>query len=199
VATERDEPQNLWRRRVLAALLTVVDAKRLVFLDESSCNTAMAREYGWAPIGHRAVGERPGRSWKTLTLIGAIRLGSRPKLMTHKGAVNGPTFLKFVRRRLVPWLKKGDVVLMDNLSAHKVNGVQEAIQRAGALVIYLPAYSPDMNPIELWWPYLKRHLRKLAPRLQHELARVARRLRASTPIPHLEQWFAHCLAFPQVN
>lgn len=189
----------MFRRRIIAALLTVIEARRLVFLDESSCNTAMAREYGWAPVGERAVGTRPGRSWKTLTLIGAIRLGHKPKLMTHPGAVNGKVFLHFVRRRLVPWLKRGDVVLLDNLAAHKVRGVRDAIEAVGAFVLYLPAYSPDMNPIELWWPCVKRELRRVGPRLLGELARIARRVRAATRIDNLAAWFRHCLSFPQLN
>jgi hypothetical protein len=78
VMTERDAPQNLWRRRVLAALLRVVEVRRLVFLDESFCTTSMTREYGWAPVGQRAVGTRPGGRWTTLTLVGAIRVGAAP-------------------------------------------------------------------------------------------------------------------------
>lgn len=159
----------------------------------------MAREYGWAAIGERAIGERPGKSWKTLTLIGAIRIGRKPKLMTHHGAINGRVFLRFVRRRLAPWLKPGDIVLMDNLGAHKVKGVRQAIEAVGATVIYLPAYSPDMNPIELWWPFLKRHLRTLAPRALDELAAAARRLRAATPLTNLAAWFRHVLSWPQLN
>ncbi|RKH09467.1 hypothetical protein D7V97_16555 [Corallococcus sp. CA053C] len=75
----------------------------------------MAREYGWAPVGQRARGVRPGGRWTTLTLVGAIRVGCRPKLMTHRGAINGRIFVRFVRQRLCPWLHPGDVVLMDNL------------------------------------------------------------------------------------
>ena len=143
----------------------------------------MAREYGWAPIGERAIGQRPGKSWKTLTLIGAIRLGSKPKLMTHHGSVTGKVFRRFVRHRLVPWLRPGDVVIMDNLGAHKVAGIRAAIEAIGANVLYLPAYSPDMNPIELWWSDVKRQLRKLA----------------ATPLAKLAAWFEHCLSFAQVN
>ncbi len=158
----------------------------------------MAREYGWGPIGKRVVGRRPG-SWKTLTLIGAIRLGKKPKLMTHQGSVNGNVFLRFVRRRLVHWLRRGDVVLLDNLSAHKVHGVREAIEAVGALVLYLPTYSPDMNPIELWWPNLKRELRKLGVRDPGQLAAAVRRLRAATDMESIGAWFRHCLSFAQVN
>jgi transposase len=181
------------RRRWVSAMLTIIAPERLVFLDESSCSTDMAREYGWAPVGERAFGDRPGRSWKTLTLIGAIRLGRKPQLMTHRGPINGKVFLRYVRRRLVPWLKHGDCVVLDNLAAHKVRGVQEAIEAAGAFVLYLPAYSPDMNPIELWWAHLKHNLRRIAARTIGELARAARRLRCATALEHLRTWFHHCL------
>ena len=136
--------------------MLLTSADQFVFLDESFCNTAMAREHGWAPIGDRVFGKRPGGTWKTFTLIGAIRLGARPKLMTHRGPVTAKVFLKFVRERLVPWLRAGDIVFMDNLRAHKTAAVRAAIERVGAVVIYLAPYSPDMNPIELWWADVKR-------------------------------------------
>jgi len=159
----------------------------------------MAREYGWARVGERAVGDRPGRTWKTLTLVGAIRLGRKPLLMTHHGAINGKVFLRYVRRRLVPWLRRGDCVVLDNLGAHKVDGVENAIEAVGASVLYLPAYSPDMNPIELWWAHLKRALRAVGARSIQDLARAARHLRSTTRLDHLEAWFGHCLEFNHVK
>ncbi|WP_244224815.1 IS630 family transposase [Corallococcus sicarius] len=176
-----------------------MDVRRLVFLDESFCNTSMAREDGWAPVGQRARGLRPGGRWTTLTLVGAIRVGCRPKLMTHPRAINGCLFVRFVRQRLCPWLHPGDVVLMDNLGAHKVKGMRQAIEAVGACVVYLPTYSPDFNPIELWWADLKRQLRKRAPRALNELAQTVRQLRAATPLAKLAAWFRHCLAFLQLN
>ena len=134
-------------------------------------------------------GDKPGRTWKTLSLIGAIRLGERPKLMTHRGAVNGRVFLDFVKRRLSPWLRRGDVVVMDNLGTHKMLAVRAAIEAVGALPIYLPTYSPDLNPIELWWAHLKRDLRTLKIDVQDQLARAVRRLRASLPIENIASWF----------
>ena len=143
----------------------------------------MTREHGWAPAGERVYGKRPGRTWKTLTLIGAIRKDRRPQLMTHHGSVTGRVFLRYVRTRLAPWLEAGDLVVMDNLSAHKMKSVRRAIEAIGASVVYLPTYSPDMNPIELWWPGLKRQVRSEAPRSVGELARCVRRIRGRAPIP----------------
>jgi transposase len=128
--------------------MAITNAKRLVFLDESFCSTGMRRDYGRAARGLRVFGEKPGGRWKTLSLIGAIRLGARPKLMTYVGAVNGAVFLRFVTQRLVPWLRRGDVVVMDNLNTHKMTKVRAAIEVAGAAPVYLPTYSPELNPIE---------------------------------------------------
>nr|WP_272491365.1 transposase [Corallococcus exercitus] len=110
-------------------------------MDESFCSTSMACEYGWAPVGKRACGVRPGDCWMTLTLVGAIHVGCWPKLMTHRAAINGRIFVRFVRQRLCPWLHPGDVVLMNNLGAHKVSGARQAMEAIGACVVYRPTYT----------------------------------------------------------
>jgi transposase len=166
-----------------------MNAKRLVFIDESYCKTGMCREHAWSTRGTRAAGSRPGRSWKTVSLIGAIRLGERPRLMTHRGSVNGAVFLRYVKRCLVPWLRRGDVVIMDNLNFHKMKLVRRAIESVGATPIYLPTYSPELNPIEMWWADMKRALRKLAINDEAQLRRAARRLRAALPIAKITAWF----------
>jgi transposase len=157
----------------------------------------MRREFGWSRRGDRVAGRRMGASWKTLSLIGAMRLGERPRLMTHRGAVNGRTFLRFVRTRLVPSLRYGDVVVMDNLNIHKMRAVREAIEAANAIVVYLPTYSPELNPIELWWGDIKRVLRKLAIDSQEDLAKAARRLRASLRLDKIRGWFRFSLKHAQ--
>lgn len=180
-------------------MITSVDPQRLVFLDESFCKTGMRREYGRAVRGMRVIGRRPGRSWKTVSLLGAIRLGEKPRLMTHRGSINGRTFLRFVRLYLVPWLKPGDVVVMDNLSTHKMVAVRAAIEAAGATPVYLPTYSPELNPIELWWCDMKRTLRTLALDAEADLRRAARRLRARLPVEKIAAWFRFSLRQAQVN
>lgn len=174
-------------------------ASRLVFIDESACKTGMRREFGWSPRGERVFGKRMGASWKTLSLIGAMRLGERPRLMTHPGAINGRTFMRFVRNRLVPALRFGDVVVMDNLSTHKMRSVREAIEQANATVVFLPTYSPELNPIELWWADIKRALRTLAIDTQDELAKAARRLRAAVPLTKIRGWFRFARKHAQLN
>jgi transposase len=159
----------------------------------------MRREYGWAARGLRATGTRPGRTWKTLSLIGAMRLGERPRLMVRPGAVNGRVFVGFIRTRLAAMLRPGDFVVMDNLSVHKTAAVRAAIEETGATIRFLPAYSPELNPIELWWGDIKRHLRTLAIDTQRELASAIRTLRASLPLDKIAGWFRLALREAHFN
>lgn len=179
--------------------MRAVKERRLVFIDESFCKTGMCREFGWGPRGVRVVGARPFRAWKTISLIGAIRLGAKPKLMTHPGSVTGDVFVRFVRTRLVPWLRPGDVVVMDNLNIHKMRVVRTAIEAVGATPVYLPTYSPELNPIELLWADLKRTLRPLAINEQDQLRRVVRSLRRRVPTRKIAGWFGHALAHSRIN
>lgn len=199
MAVERDTPEHRTFRKQFCAYITALNAQRLVFIDESYCKTGMCREHGWSQRGSRAKGKRPFRSWKTVSLIGAIRLGDRPRLMTHRGPVNGKIFIKFVKRYLVPWLRPGDVVVMDNLNFHKMKTVRALIEAAGATPIYLPTYSPELNPIELWWADMKRALRKLAINIEAELRQAARRLRSSLPLTKIAGWFRKALREAQLK
>ena len=175
-------------------LVRALDERRLVFIDESFVKTGMRREHGWSLKGQRVIGTRPFKSWKTVSVIGAIRLREKPKLMTHPAAIAGRDYLRFVRQRLVPWLRCGDVVVMDNLNIHKMLAVRQAIAAAGAVPVYLPTYSPELNPIELLWADLKRDLRKLAINDEHELRTAVRRLRGRVPPAKIAAWFKHSLS-----
>jgi transposase len=147
------------------------DPARLVFIDETS--TAMVRLRGRAPRGERLIDYAPQGHWKTITFVGGLRQHAMTAPFVLEGAMNGPIFLAYVKQCLVPTLKRGDIVLMDNLPVHKVAGVAEAIEGAGATLIYLPKYSPDFNPIELAFSKLKEHLRKAA---EHTIPRLWRRI-----------------------
>ena len=193
MAEEVDRPDVQERRRWFDDFLTGVDHERLVFLDESYCSTSMVRDCGWAPRGSRAHGRRPFRSWRSISLVGAIRLGKRPKLMTHPGSVNGEAFLHFIKQRLCPWLNEGDLVVMDNFSTHKMTAVRDALATVGAEPLFLPPYSPDLNPIELLWADMKRDLRRIAARTEDDLRKVARALRAAVPVAKIRNWFHHCI------
>jgi transposase len=173
--------------------VNALKARRLVFLDESFCTTGMRRERARAPVGVRALSKRPHGRWRTVSLVGAIRLGKRPKLMTHRGAVNGATFLRFVRARLAPYLRRGDVVVMDNLNIHKMAAVKDAIRALGATPLYLPTYSPELNPIERWWADLKRDLRTLAVDTEQALRNAVQGLRGRTDVAKIAAWFGTAL------
>ena len=119
--------------------------------------------------------------------------------MTHRGSVTGVVYREFVRRRLVPWLRAGDVVVMDNLNMHKMVAVKAAITAAGAVPVYLPTYSPELNPIELLWADLKRDLRRLAINTEPELRAAVRRLRSRVATKKVDGWFRHSLAYTRIN
>src|SRR5208282_3916559 len=127
-----------------------------------STNTAMVRLRGRCPRGIRLTDHVPHGHWKTITFVGGLRQHAMTAPFVLEGAMDGPMFLAYVKQCLVPTLKRGEIVLMDNLPVHKVAGVAEAIEGAGATLIYLPKYSPDLNPIELAFSKLKAHLRKAA-------------------------------------
>ena len=149
------------------------DPARLVFIDETWTNSAMVRLYGRGPIGERLVDYAPHGHWKIITFVGGLRLCGMTAPFVLEGAMNGPLFLAYVKQCLVPTLKRGDIVVMDNLPVHKVAGVREAIEAAGATLLYLPPYSPDLNPIEMAFSKLKAHLRKAA---EHTVAGLLRRI-----------------------
>ena len=140
------------------------DPDRLLFIDESGTNTKMARLRGRAPRGQRLVGKIPYGHWKTTTFVAGLRSSVLTAPCVIDGPMNGNTFLAYVEQILVPSLNPGDIVVLDNLGAHKVPGVCEAIEAAGATLLYLPPYSPDFNPIEQLFAKLKALLRKAAER-----------------------------------
>ena len=138
----------------------------------------MVRLYGWAPVGHRLVDAVPHGHWKTSTFIAGLRQDRLVAPCVLNGAINGESFLAYVEQMLVPTLTSGDIVVMDNLGSHKVAGVRKAIEAAGARLLYLPPYSPDLNPIEMAFSKIKSILRKKAHRtvdaLWRELGQIAK-------------------------
>lgn len=140
------------------------DVRRLVFLDETWGKTNMARTRGRSPRGTRLLAKVPYGHWKTTTFVAALRHDRLTAPVVVDGAMNGALFLAYIQQQLVPTLSPGDIVVMDNLAAHKVAGVREAIQGAKATLVYLPPYSPDLNPIELAFSKLKWLLRSAAKR-----------------------------------
>lgn len=142
--------RTAWRERA-----PTWDPAHLVFLDETGVTTNLLRRYGRAPRGVRVYDDAPFARWQTSTFIAALRLTGLTAPGVFDGAIDGPSFLAYVEQILVPTLQRGDLVIADNLSAHKVTGVRRAIESAGATLVYLPPYSPDLNPIELCFAKLK--------------------------------------------
>jgi transposase len=141
-----------------------LDPAKLVFIDETSAATNMARRYGRARRGQRVLAAVPYGHRKTTTFVAGLRQDGLIAPLVLDGPMNGESFLAYVRQFLVPSLRRGDIVIMDNLSSHKIRGVREAIEAAGASLLYLPPYSPDFNPIEQTFAKLKALLRKAAAR-----------------------------------
>ena len=141
-----------------------LDAEHLIFIDESGLSTKMARLRGWAPKGERCRAAIPHGHWKTVTFVGGLTLTGFVAPMLLDGPMDGECFLAWVEQMLAPTLRPGDIVIMDNLAAHKVAGVRQAIEACGAQLRYLPPYSPDFNPIENAFAKLKAMLRKAAER-----------------------------------
>ena len=141
-----------------------MEAEKLVFIDETWTSTGLTRRYGRAPRGQRCLDSAPHGHWETTTFVGALRRRQLTAPMVTDGPMDGEMFLAYVRQFLCPTLQPGDTVILDNLSSHKVVGVEAAITASGARVRFLPPYSPDLNPIEKLFSKLKARLRKAAAR-----------------------------------
>src|ERR1700676_325166 len=164
VAVERDRPDVARRRAQWVKFRPRVDPSRLVFIDETWTKTNMAPLRGWARRGERLPGAAPFGHWNTMTFLAALRRERIEAPWLLDGPINGERFLIYVEQVLVPTLAKGDLVVMDNLGSHKAKAVRRAIRHAGAKLLFLPKYSPDLNPIEQLFAKLKHLLRKAAAR-----------------------------------
>lgn len=175
-ASEQERPDVAEARAAWKADQPTLDPARLVFLDETGTSTNMARLRGRAKRGRRVVGRVPWGHWKVLTFLAGLREDSITAPFVIDRAMTRAIFVEYLRQCLVPTLKPGDIVVMDNLPAHKGGRVRQIIEAAGAELRYLPAYSPDLNPIEQAIAKLKAHLRKAQERsidaLCHRIGRL---------------------------
>jgi transposase len=176
-AAERTRADIAEARRLWAELQSKLDVRRLVFLDETWTKTNMIRLYGRAPRGVRVIGRVPHGRWQTTTFLAGLRHDRIVAPLLLEGAIDGPSFLAWVEQFLAPTLEPGDIVVADNLGSHKVVGVREVIRARGASILYLPSYSPDLNPIEQLFAKLKTLIRGLAPRTREALLYRPRLLR----------------------
>jgi transposase len=191
-ALEQLDPEVLAQRQEWAEWMGAVDPGRFVFLDESHAKTTMTRRYGRAPRGERVVDHVPAGKYHSTTMLGALRHDGTVAAMVYEGGTDVAVIEAFAggeRRRI---LRPRDIVVMDNLSAHKDAEVIAAIESAGAIVCFLPPYAPDLNPIEKMWSKVKEVLRSLKARTAEALLdAIGEALRAVTTTD-AEGWFAHC-------
>jgi transposase len=191
-AAEQDRADVAKARADWAEQQSKLDPARLVFLDETWTTTNMARRFGRSRRGERLVGAVPYGHWKTSTFVAGLRCDRLVAPLVLDGAMNGEAFLAYVQQFLAPTLQPGDVVIMDNLPSHKVGGVSEAIEQAGAHLLYLPPYSPDLNPIEQVFAKLKSLLRTAACRTVETLWETIGKLLDGFSPRECANYLAHC-------
>lgn len=192
VAAEQERPDVVKKRAHWKESQGGIDPDKLVFLDETWAKTNMTRTYGRSPSGERLIENTPCGRWQTTTFLGALRTQGFVAPLTVDGAINGRIFLAWVEQHLARVLSEGDIVVMDNLSSHKVAGVREAIEARGAELWYLPPYSPDLNPIELAFSKFKKLLRDGAERTVDKLWDLCGRVLDDYREHECRNYFQHC-------
>lgn len=190
-AAEQQRADVVRARRRWVREQGMFEPARLVFIDETSTNTAMVRLRGRCPRGIRLTDHVPHGHWKTITFIAGLRRREMVAPLVLDGPMNATSFMAYLEHCLVPTLKRGDIVMMDSLPVHKVAGVREVIEAAGAKLRYLPKYSPDLNPIEMAFSKLKAHLRKAAERTIPRLSRRIGALIAAFSPQECANYFRH--------
>ena len=193
-AAEQGRPDVAEARRLWIKTQPALDADSLVFLDESGAQTNMTTRYGRAPVGERCVDRSPHGHWKTLTLLSAIRRDGvmRDATIVVDGSMDAAVFTAYAQRCPAPSLRRGDIVVMDNLGSHHAADASRAIEAVGASVWFLPAYSPDLNPIEKMWSKTKAWLRRVAAKtIEGLIQATADALRAVSP-DECQAYFRSC-------
>ena len=182
VAGERDRPDVARRRAQWIKYQDRVDPARLVFIDETWTRTNMAALRGWAPRGSRLIGKVPDGRWRTMTFLAALRHDRITAPWLLEGPIDGESFATYVGKVLLPTLRSGDIVIMDNLGSHRGKIIRQLIRSVGAKLFLLPKYSPDLNPIEQVFSKLKHLLRKAAARTVEAVwAAIGQALKAFMP------------------
>ena len=176
----------LWRRA-----LPELDASKLVFIDETWFRTDMTPLRGWAMRGARLMAKAPGGHWKTTTLVAGLTTDGLIAPVVLDGPMNGDAFIAYVEQFLAPALEPGQIVIMDNLPAHKVTGVAQAIENVGAELLYLPPYSPDLNPIEMSFAQIKTQVRRGKHRQVEHLWRAIGTATAEISAAQAGNYFNH--------
>lgn len=191
-ASERNTARVKKLREAFQKEISKIDPKRLKFVDESGVNLAMTRLYGRAQKGERVVGSVPQNYGDNVTILAALSVEGIQAPMTITGATDSDVFLAYVQHVLCPVLRAGDVVVIDNLSAHKSESIRACIQAQGARLIYLPPYSPDLSPIEQSWSKIKQHLRQAKARTRQALERAIKQALSTITEADARGWFSNC-------
>ena len=191
-ASEQERSDVKARRDVWHHALSDTPIRHLVFLDESSASTSLARLYGRCAIGDRLSGSAPYGHWMTVSMLCAVRIDGPIAPLLVDGAVDGAMFTAWLEQSLLRELRPGDVVIMDNLNTHRVVGVSKLLGEAGHRFYYLPPYSPDFNPIENMWSKVKNILKKLAARTFDELVEPVKTAILSITEDDCQGFFRHC-------
>jgi transposase len=189
-ASQRDDPKVQAKRRRYRRKVARIDARRLVFVDETGINTAMTPSHAWAPRGQRAIGSAP-RSWAATTVIAALGLDGVRAPFVFQGATDTQAFGTYVEEVLAPELRPGDVVVFDNLKPHHSPRVRRSIRRAGASVLPLPPYSSDYDPLEELWSKFKGELRRVAARVREDLYDAVGVALDHVTLQDILGWFSH--------
>jgi transposase len=183
IAHQRDQ----WRE-----FQTEVEPCRLIFLDESGVKTNMTRLYGRSLKGKRCYDKAPDGRWETVTVLSSIRLEGETESVMFEGAVDRKMFDAYIEQILGPSLRPGDIVVMDNLAAHKSRAAQDFVESRSARYLFLPAYSPDLNPIEKMWSKVKQTLRSIKARTQEELFDATAKALSGVTANDAQGWFKSC-------
>ena len=191
-ASERDTERVQTLRAAFRETVQALDVHRLKFIDESGATLAMSRRYGRATPGQRVVDHVPDNYGTNQTIIAALGLGGLDAPWVVDGAIKGAIFYCWVREVLCPTLQPGDIVLWDNLSAHKVAGVEELLAARGARLLRLSPYSPDFNPIEQCWSKIKTGLRRAKARTVEALLEAIKEALDTVTLADIRGWFGHC-------
>jgi len=187
-AAERNNYKRGWFRRRARSL----SQRRFVFIDESAVNTAMTRRYGRAPRGERAHDSAPRNYGTHTSVIGAMGLRGLVAALMVEGAVDTEVFNAYAEQVLAPKLRRGDVVVLDNLGAHRASRIEEVAEARGARVLWLPPYSPDFSPIEQCWSKIKSYLRGAKARTCEELEKALEAALGLVTKSDIRGWFKHC-------
>lgn len=188
---EQDRPDVQTKRAAFLREIRRIPIGKRVFVDESGANTAMQRSHAWIKRGTELVSPKPMNWGDNLTMIGAVRQCKWVTLSTAFQTANRERFTKWVRCRLAPRLRRGDVVILDNAQAHKGPYIRRELRKVGARLKFLPPYSPDFSPIEPAWALVKKDIKRVAPRNGSALRRAAQNARYRVRPAHLAAWFKH--------